>query len=148
MTTSPPTAPDEAGLTTVAMLTLGCARNEVDSEELAGRLEAGGFRLVDEGGDVRCVGGNGLCELGMPSPTFSVKSTGSATRFGRRPLAVVMTAVMIAPLLTEIDSEARPSIAAVVTPAVTIAATLSVMTVTIAAPMHVRCRGVDRRRAL
>ena len=34
--------------TTVAMVTLGCARNEVDSEELAGRLEAGGFRLVDD----------------------------------------------------------------------------------------------------
>ncbi|MGA8256456.1 MAG: 30S ribosomal protein S12 methylthiotransferase RimO [Nocardioides sp.] len=31
---------------TVAMLTLGCARNEVDSEELAGRLAADGFRLV------------------------------------------------------------------------------------------------------
>jgi ribosomal protein S12 methylthiotransferase RimO len=30
------------------MVTLGCARNEVDSEELAGRLEAGGFRLVDD----------------------------------------------------------------------------------------------------
>jgi ribosomal protein S12 methylthiotransferase len=34
--------------TTVAMVTLGCARNEVDSEELAGRLEAGGFLLVDD----------------------------------------------------------------------------------------------------
>src|SRR5919202_1677714 len=33
---------------TVALVTLGCARNEVDSEELAGRLEAGGFRLVDD----------------------------------------------------------------------------------------------------
>jgi len=33
---------------TVAMLTLGCARNDVDSEELAARLEAGGFRLVDD----------------------------------------------------------------------------------------------------
>jgi tRNA A37 methylthiotransferase MiaB len=30
------------------VVTLGCARNDVDSEELAGRLEAGGFRLVDE----------------------------------------------------------------------------------------------------
>ena len=30
------------------MVTLGCARNEVDSEELAGRLEADGFRLVDD----------------------------------------------------------------------------------------------------
>ncbi len=28
----------------VALVTLGCARNEVDSEELAGRLEADGFR--------------------------------------------------------------------------------------------------------
>ncbi|MBB3044282.1 30S ribosomal protein S12 methylthiotransferase RimO [Nocardioides soli] len=35
-------------LLSVAMVTLGCARNEVDSEELAGRLEAGGFRLVDD----------------------------------------------------------------------------------------------------
>ena len=35
-------------LLAVAMVTLGCARNEVDSEELAGRLEAGGFRLVDD----------------------------------------------------------------------------------------------------
>ncbi len=30
----------------VAVVTLGCARNEVDSEELAGRLEADGFQLV------------------------------------------------------------------------------------------------------
>jgi ribosomal protein S12 methylthiotransferase len=30
-----------------ALLTLGCARNEVDSEELAGRLTAGGWELVD-----------------------------------------------------------------------------------------------------
>jgi ribosomal protein S12 methylthiotransferase RimO len=45
--TSDPTR--EAGdLLSVAMVTLGCARNEVDSEELAGRLEAGGFRLVDD----------------------------------------------------------------------------------------------------
>ncbi|WP_185711328.1 30S ribosomal protein S12 methylthiotransferase RimO [Arachnia propionica] len=28
--------------------TLGCARNDVDSEELAGRLEAGGFQLVED----------------------------------------------------------------------------------------------------
>lgn len=35
-------------LLSVALVTLGCARNEVDSEELAGRLEAGGFRLVTD----------------------------------------------------------------------------------------------------
>jgi ribosomal protein S12 methylthiotransferase RimO len=32
----------------VALVTLGCARNDVDSEELAGRLAADGFRLVDD----------------------------------------------------------------------------------------------------
>ncbi len=40
---------------TVALVTLGCARNDVDSEELAGRLEAGGFRLVDEPADAETV---------------------------------------------------------------------------------------------
>ena len=37
---------DAPDLLSVAMVTLGCARNEVDSEELAGRLAADGFRLV------------------------------------------------------------------------------------------------------
>ncbi|MGC4152676.1 MAG: hypothetical protein QM628_06310, partial [Propionicimonas sp.] len=32
----------------VHIASLGCARNEVDSEELAGRLAAGGFTLVTE----------------------------------------------------------------------------------------------------
>ncbi|RZQ59858.1 30S ribosomal protein S12 methylthiotransferase RimO [Amycolatopsis suaedae] len=32
----------------VSLLTLGCARNEVDSEELAGRLAAGGWELSEE----------------------------------------------------------------------------------------------------
>ncbi|MGI9155682.1 MAG: 30S ribosomal protein S12 methylthiotransferase RimO [Marmoricola sp.] len=41
--------------TTVAMVTLGCARNEVDSEELAGRLEAGGFLLVDDPAEAETV---------------------------------------------------------------------------------------------
>jgi ribosomal protein S12 methylthiotransferase RimO len=39
----------------VALVTLGCARNDVDSEELAGRLEADGFRLVAEPGDADAV---------------------------------------------------------------------------------------------
>ncbi len=48
VTTAPP-RPDavpEGERHAVAVVTLGCARNEVDSEELAGRLSAGGFRLV------------------------------------------------------------------------------------------------------
>lgn len=32
----------------VALVTLGCARNEVDSEEVAGRLAADGWQLVDD----------------------------------------------------------------------------------------------------
>ncbi|WP_051552025.1 30S ribosomal protein S12 methylthiotransferase RimO [Nocardioides sp. URHA0020] len=44
-----------ADLLSVAMVTLGCARNEVDSEELAGRLEAGGFRLVEDPADADTV---------------------------------------------------------------------------------------------
>ena len=39
----------------VALVTLGCARNDVDSEELAGRLAASGFRLVDEPEDADTV---------------------------------------------------------------------------------------------
>src|SRR6266567_8198436 len=33
---------------TVSLVTLGCARNEVDSEELAARLENSGWTLVDD----------------------------------------------------------------------------------------------------
>ena len=33
---------------TVALITLGCARNDVDSEELAGRLAADGWKLVED----------------------------------------------------------------------------------------------------
>lgn len=42
-------------LTSVHLVTLGCARNEVDSEELAARLEDGGFRLVDDPADADAV---------------------------------------------------------------------------------------------
>jgi len=55
MTTSTPAPETPDGLLSVALVTLGCARNEVDSEELAGRLEAGGFLLVDEAEDADTV---------------------------------------------------------------------------------------------
>ena len=35
----------------VAIVTLGCTRNDVDSEELAGRLSAEGWTLVDDAAD-------------------------------------------------------------------------------------------------
>ncbi|GAA4824300.1 30S ribosomal protein S12 methylthiotransferase RimO [Nocardioides caeni] len=48
--TSTPTTP-----VSVALLTLGCARNDVDSEELAGRLAADGFALVEDPEDADTV---------------------------------------------------------------------------------------------
>jgi ribosomal protein S12 methylthiotransferase RimO len=39
----------------VALVTLGCARNEVDSEELAGRLAADGWELVDDASEADAV---------------------------------------------------------------------------------------------
>jgi ribosomal protein S12 methylthiotransferase len=48
----------------VALLTLGCARNEVDSEELAARLDAGGWRVSTDaaGADVVLVNTCGFVE--------------------------------------------------------------------------------------
>lgn len=42
------TPPHPSADRSVALVTLGCTRNEVDSEELAGRLLAEGWRLVDD----------------------------------------------------------------------------------------------------
>ena len=47
--------PSTAAPQRVALVTLGCARNEVDSEELAGRLAADGFILVDDAADADAV---------------------------------------------------------------------------------------------
>ena len=45
------TTPLPSAARSVALVTLGCARNEVDSEELAGRLAAEGWLLVDDAAD-------------------------------------------------------------------------------------------------
>jgi ribosomal protein S12 methylthiotransferase len=55
MTAPPDISSAATPLASVALVTLGCARNDVDSEELAGRLEAGGFRLVDDPADADTV---------------------------------------------------------------------------------------------
>ena len=49
---------------TVALITLGCARNDVDSEELAGRLAADGWDLVEDpgGADIAVVNTCGFVE--------------------------------------------------------------------------------------
>jgi len=51
----PAGASSSAARVRVALVTLGCARNEVDSEELAARLDAGGFQLVDDADDADAV---------------------------------------------------------------------------------------------
>ena len=38
--------PTSSEPTAVHLVTLGCARNEVDSEELAAQLDSGGFRPI------------------------------------------------------------------------------------------------------
>ncbi|GLW08520.1 ribosomal protein S12 methylthiotransferase RimO [Microtetraspora sp. NBRC 13810] len=47
---------------TASLITLGCARNEVDSEELAARLEAAGWQLGDDDPDVIVVNTCGFIE--------------------------------------------------------------------------------------
>jgi ribosomal protein S12 methylthiotransferase len=47
---------------TVSLVTLGCARNDVDSEELAARLEEAGWTIGDEGADVVLVNTCGFIE--------------------------------------------------------------------------------------
>ncbi|MFN8076945.1 MAG: 30S ribosomal protein S12 methylthiotransferase RimO [Kineosporiaceae bacterium] len=45
---SPRDGGEDTPVRRVALVTLGCSRNEVDSEELAGRLESAGWELVDD----------------------------------------------------------------------------------------------------
>lgn len=56
--------PTRANPKTVALVTLGCARNEVDSEELAGRLAADGWELISDVGsaDIALVNTCGFIE--------------------------------------------------------------------------------------
>ncbi len=71
----------------MALVTLGCARNEVDSEELAGRLSADGYRLVDdaEGADAVLVNTCGFIESAKKD---SVDAILTATDSGARVVAV------------------------------------------------------------
>ncbi|SMO99659.1 ribosomal protein S12 methylthiotransferase RimO [Geodermatophilus aquaeductus] len=69
------------------MVTLGCARNEVDSEELAGRLAADGYRLVEdpEGADAVLVNTCGFIESAKKD---SVDAILAATDSGAEVVAV------------------------------------------------------------
>jgi ribosomal protein S12 methylthiotransferase RimO len=71
----------------VAVVTLGCARNEVDSEELAGRLAAGGYELVEDadGADAVLVNTCGFIESAKKD---SVDAILAATDSGASVVAV------------------------------------------------------------
>lgn len=55
MTQPRASAPQPSDERSVALVTLGCARNDTDSEELAGRLERHGWRVTTDAGDAAVV---------------------------------------------------------------------------------------------
>ena len=80
-------------LMTVHLVSMGCARNDVDSEELAARMEAGGFRLVDDPAEAETVVVNtcGFIEQAKKDSVDTLLAAASVTKAGwswsRSPLA-------------------------------------------------------------
>ncbi|OIV36870.1 ribosomal protein S12 methylthiotransferase RimO [Mangrovactinospora gilvigrisea] len=81
---------------TVALVTLGCARNEVDSEELAGRLEADGWRLVEDAAeaDVAVVNTCGFVESAKKDSVDALLEAADLKEDGGRTQAVVAVGCM------------------------------------------------------
>ena len=82
--------PGAEDLLAVHLVTLGCARNEVDSEELAARLEDGGFRLVadPEAADAVMVNTCGFVEAAKKDSVDTLLAAADLKEHGR-PQAVV-----------------------------------------------------------
>ena len=59
---------------TVALVTLGCSRNEVDSEELAGRLAADGWTLVADAAEAiwEYLASYSGSHFGLPAKAYAV----------------------------------------------------------------------------
>lgn len=76
---------------TVALITLGCARNEVDSEELAARLAAGGWNLVDDPHDADAVLVNtcGFVDVAKKDSIDTILAASDLKGAGEGPSAVV-----------------------------------------------------------
>ena len=70
---------------TVAVVTLGCSRNEVDSEELAGRLAADGWTLVDdvESAEVALVNTCGFIESAKKDSIDALLEANSLKGYGQ-----------------------------------------------------------------
>jgi ribosomal protein S12 methylthiotransferase len=77
---------------TVALVTLGCARNEVDSEELAGRLEADGWQLVEdaEDADVAVVNTCGFVEAAKKDSVDALLEANDLKEHGRTQAVVAV----------------------------------------------------------
>ena len=71
----------------VALVSLGCARNDVDSEELAARLESGGWSLVDDAADADAVVVN-TCGFIEAAKRDSIDTLLAAHDSGRKVVAV------------------------------------------------------------
>ncbi|MBO0802578.1 MAG: 30S ribosomal protein S12 methylthiotransferase RimO [Nocardiopsaceae bacterium] len=86
---------------TVSLVTLGCARNEVDSEELAARLAAGGWTLRSEGASADVVLVN-TCGFIQAAKQESIGELLDATDSGAK---VVATGCLAERYGTELASE-------------------------------------------
>ncbi|MET9722864.1 30S ribosomal protein S12 methylthiotransferase RimO [Streptomyces zaomyceticus] len=77
---------------TVALVTLGCARNEVDSEELAGRLAADGWELVEnaEDADVAVVNTCGFVEAAKKDSVDALLEANDLKDHGRTQAVVAV----------------------------------------------------------
>lgn len=97
---------DQVSTTRVALVTLGCARNEVDSEELAGRLAAEGFELVADAEDADAVLVNtcGFIEAAKRESVDALLSAGGTTPDGRH-RSVVAVGCMAERYGTELAAE-------------------------------------------
>src|SRR3954466_8702668 len=74
-----------------ALVTLGCARNEVDSEELAARLERDGWALVDDPDDADAVVVNtcGFVDAAKKDSVDTVLALADAESAGDRAVVAV-----------------------------------------------------------
>lgn len=77
---------------TVALVTLGCTRNEVDSEELAGRLADGGWTLVTDldSADVAVVNTCGFIEQAKKDSIDVILEASEAKQTGRTQAVVAV----------------------------------------------------------
>ncbi|MFN2624946.1 MAG: 30S ribosomal protein S12 methylthiotransferase RimO [Mycobacteriales bacterium] len=76
----------------VALVTLGCARNETDSDELAGRLTADGWRVVAEprAADAVVVNTCGFIEAAKQESIDTLLAASDLTSDGRTPAVVAV----------------------------------------------------------